>query len=80
MTAIAVDAVVGDLQASFAKAFAAGIRWERGCTSTARVRPWISTKDSNSRFDGDAANAGPPHFPADRGAEDLRQLECRRHP
>ena len=40
----------------------------------------LSTKDSNSRFDCDAANAGPPHFPADRGAEDLRQLECRGHP
>ena len=34
----------------------------------------LSTKDSDSRFDGDAANAGSPHLAADRGAEDARQL------
>ena len=40
----------------------------------------LSPKGSDSGFDGDAANAGPPHLSADRGAEDLRHLECRRHP
>src|SRR6516165_5732378 len=39
----------------------------------------LSTKDSDSRFDGDAANAGSPHLAADRGAEDARQLQSWRH-
>src|ERR1700761_9342877 len=44
-----------------------------------RIGP-LSTKDSDRGFDGDAADAGPAHLSADRGAEDLRQLECGRHP
>src|SRR5271170_7538216 len=40
----------------------------------------LSTKHSDSRFDGDAADTGATHLSAHRGAEDLWQLERRRHP
>jgi hypothetical protein len=51
------------------------------CSLSAPFPTWpLSTKDSDRRFDGDAADAGPPHLSADRSAEDLRQLERRRDP
>ncbi len=44
-----------------------------------RTRP-LSTKDSDSGLDGDAAEAGSPDLSTDGGAEDPRQLQSRRHP
>src|SRR5271170_626426 len=39
----------------------------------------LSTKDSDSGLNGDAADTGAAHLSTDGSAEDLRQLQCRRH-